>query len=514
MNDNTNDPQAATPVQPASTALQPAHSFYDQQVPQTQPQPATTDPVLPPPALETPVMPQQTKTESSQVGQPAVPPPPFDGGSSSWIKTVLKIGGIILIIILVLAISFRFVLPMFSSKKVENVTLTYWGLWEDNRVMEQVLSEFTRTHPNIKVEYAKQDIKDYRDRLITRVGNGNGPDIFRYHNTWVTPLSKILTPLSADVISPTEYKKNYYPVIQSDLTRNGAIYGIPLSIDTLTLFVNTEILTSGGQTIPTTWDEFIKVSKALTVKDEQQKIKTSGASIGTFDNITHAPDIASLVMLQNGTNFYDLTNTAKNASDALSFYTSFASDQNNIWDGTLDPSLTAFAKGNVAMYFGYSWDIFTIKSLNPALAFTTNVVPNLPNKHLSVASYWVEGVSSKSKHQKEAMELMKYLAQKETAQKFYTETAKTRLFGEPYARVDLGESLKNNSLVSAVITQAPYAVSSLFASDTYDQAFNGTLNNYLGNAIRSMLNNTSSDTAVQTLNNGVLQVLQQYVSAK
>jgi multiple sugar transport system substrate-binding protein len=152
--------------------------------------------------------------------------------------------------------------------------------------------------------------------------------------------------------------------------------------------------------------------------------------------------------------------------------------------------------------------------LNPALAFTTNVVPNLPNKQLSVASYWVEGVSSKSKHQKEAMVLMKYLAQKDTAQKFYTETAKTRLFGEPYARVDLGESLKNNSLVSAVITQAPYAVSSLFASDTYDQAFNGTLNNYLGNAIRSMLNNTSSDTAVQTLNNGVLQVLQQYVSAK
>ena len=109
------------------------------------------------------------------------------------------------------------------------------------------------------------------------------------------------------------------------------------------------------------------------------------------------------------------------------------------------------------------------------------------------------------------MMLMQYLAKKETAQKFYTETAKTRLFGEPYARIDLGESLKSNALISPVITQAPYAVSSLFASDTYDQAFNGALNNYLGNAIRSMLGNTSADTAVQTLGNGILQVLQQYV---
>ncbi len=162
------------------------------------------------------------------------------------------------------------------------------------------------------------------------------------------------------------------------------------------------------------------------------------------------------------------------------------------------------------MYFGYSWDIFTIKSLNPSLSFTTHPVPNLPNKHLTIASYWVEGVSSKSKYQKEAMLLMQYLAKKETAQKFYTETAKTRLFGEPYARIDLGDSLKGNALIAPVIKQAPYAASSFFASDTYDAAFTGTLNTYLGNAVRSKLDNTSSDTAVTTLGNGVSQVLIQY----
>lgn len=534
MNDNTNNPQTV-PSQPLDTPIQPpTHSFYDQPVTpapvsapapasvpppsQPQPQPQQPAPVSQPQPIAPPATAPASVTPSYQAAPPlspppAIPPPPV-GDSSSLIKTILKISGVIVVLVLVLFIMLKVILPMFTSTKQENVTLTYWGLWEDSRVMDQVLSEFTRAHPAIKVEYTKQDIKDYRDRLVTRIGNGNGPDIFRYHNTWVTPLAKVLTPLSSDVISAADYKKNYYPVIQSDLTRNGAIYGVPLSIDTLTLFVNTEILQAGGQSVPTTWDEFIKVSKALTVKDEQKKIKTSGAALGTYDNITHAPDIASLVMLQNGTNFYDLAATSKNASDALSFYTSFSSDQNNIWDGTLEPSLTAFAKGNVAMYFGYSWDIFTIKSLNPSLSFTTNPVPNLPNKHLTIASYWVEGVSSKSKHPKESMLLMQYLAKKETAQKFYTETAKTRLFGEPYARTDLGESLKNNALIAPVISQAPYAVSSLFASDTYDAAFNGTLNNYLGNTIRSMLGNTSSDTAIQTLNSGITQVLQQYVSAK
>ena len=105
---------------------------------------------------------------------------------------------------------------------------------------------------------------------------------------------------------------------------------------------------------------------------------------------------------------------------------------------------------------------------------------------------------------------MNYLAQKETEQKLFTEEAKTRLFGEPFARTDLAASLKDDPHLSVFISQAPYARSSIFAGETRDDGIDGQLNGYLANAIRSGQNNISPRSAIETLTQGVSQVLQQY----
>lgn len=434
------------------------------------------------------------------------------GFSFDTIKTILKIViGIIIVAVVGFAI-YSFASSRFTSNKNEKATLTYWGLWEDSRTMQGIISDFERENPNIKVSYSKQDVKEYKDRLKTRIQNGTGPDIFRFHNTWVIQLLPILSPLSSDVIDKEDFKKWFYPVIQSDMTNNGAIYGIPVGIDTLSLFINKENVQAAGLNVPTTWEDFLKAAKMLTVKDENGKIKTAGVALGTFDNITHAPDIISLFFVQNGADVGNLTSTSKNASDALDFYVSFAKGEANVWDATLDPSILAFSKGNLAMYFGYSWDIFTIKAMNPNLSFEVVPVPHLPGRNTTVASYWAEGVSVKSKYQKEAMLFMKFLTKKETEQKLFSDAVKAgRIFGEPYARTDLQNTLKDNKLLYPFVSQANEASSSFFASDTYDNGLNYQMNNYLGNAIRSILDNTSPQTAVETLAQGVAQVLQQYV---
>lgn len=402
-------------------------------------------------------------------------------------------------------------MPLFSGKgKSQAVTLTYWGLWEDRGTMQPLLDDFHRQNPNITVNYIQKDVKQYRDSLVTQINNGNGPDIFRYHNSWVGALSGELAPLTTDAVSPDDYKQTYFPVVQQDLIKNGGIYGIPMNMDTVTLFVNTELFQAAGVQVPKTWDDFVRVAKELTVKDSDGKIKTAGGALGTYDNITHAPDIIALLMAQNGTNFSDFNSTLDNTSQALQFYTSFAKGDGSVWDGTLDPSLVAFAKGNLAMYFGFSWDVFTIQQMNKDLKFTTNPVPGLPGRTMTIASYWVDGVSVRSKHQKEAMLFMKYLSQRDTAQKFYQDTAKVRSFGELYPRADLAETLKNNLLVYPFVSQAKNAVSSYFASDTYDDGLNEQMNGYLGNAVRSMLTDTSSDTAMKTLSQGVQQILSKY----
>ena len=484
------------------------------QEPQVPSQPVSVSPPPPPILPEQPSQPLDQPPVEKNLEPSPVSPELEDGSpgffSSFPIGAIVKgiIGLFIILIVVFLAVSF--IGPRLGQKTNQKATINYWGLWEDSHIMQSVISDFQKQNPNITVNYTKQDIKQYRERLSTRIQNGTGPDIFRFHNTWFPMFSGVLLPLPNDTVNKSEFQKSYYPVIQSDLVKNGAVYGIPLEIDTLSLFVNTEILKASGVLPPATWDDFNKASRALTVKDENGKIKTSGTAMGTFDNVTHAPDIMSLLFIQNGANLKNLVSTSQNASDALNFYTSFAMGEGNVWDETLDPSILAFSKGNLAMYFGYSYDVFAIKAMNSNISFQVLPVPRLPGRKMTIASYWAEGVNAKSKFQKEALLFLNFLAKKETQQKIFSEESKTRLFGEPYSRIDLLDSLKNNDLVYVFAAQGKDAVSSFFASNTFDNGINSQMNGYLGNAVRSILGNTSAQSAVETLSKGVSQVLQQY----
>lgn len=459
------------------------------------------------PNVPTSVLPVEQSAKEETVEEVA----PAGGGGGfhigSIVRVLVAIAGIFVVILLLWGVVSFF----FSNRNATSgkVNLTYWGLWEDTNVMQPVIADFEKQHPNITVTYTKEDAKDYTKRLLTRMQQGTGPDIFRFHNTWVYPLQSILLPLPTSVIDARNLTANYPPVAAKDLVVNGAVYGLPLEMDALSLFVNTDIFSHAGAAVPTTWDNFITVAKALTVKDPQGHIQTSGAAIGTYDNISHAPDIISLLLLQNGANMQKLQGS-QNAIDALSFYTTFAKPNSNVWDNTLDNSLLAFSRGKVAMYFGYSYDIFAIQTANPSMKFAMYPVPHLPGRDITVASYWVEGVSNKSKHQKEALQFMQFLAQKDTQTKIYTEEAKTRGFGELYASTDLANGLTANAQLAPFVAQFKSAQSSIFSADTGYDEYNGALNQYLANAINGMLQETSADSATATLAQGVAQVTSQY----
>lgn len=397
-----------------------------------------------------------------------------------------------------------------NNQAPTNVTLKFWGLWEDSRIMAPIIADFERQNPTIKIEYTKQDIKQYRETLSTRIDNGNGPDIFLFHNTWYPMFASNLLPVPSDIMSQDEFVKSYYPVSQNDLLKNGAIFGVPYSMDTLALYINKDIFASVGINPPTNWNDFIVAARTLTVKDETGKIKTAGAAMGTYGNVTHAPDIVSLLFLQNSVDLANIDSSKDRIQSALNFYTSFSVDSNNVWDNSLDPSLIAFSKGNLAMYFGYSWDYFAIKQTNPSLNFEITNVPQLSNQPQNMASYWAVGVSARTQAQKQAFLFLKYLAQKSTAQALYLEEAKTRAFGEIYGRSDLGVTLEENPLLLPFVTQAKTANSAYFVDSTYDVGINQEMNTYLENAINSINNGTSVESAYDPFAQGINQVLQKY----
>lgn len=455
-----------------------------------------------------PRIPNNPPTSSgSSALPPQQPPPPPSQSLGRGIGRILPIvlGVFVFIILLVVG-----VLVFLPKKSTEPVKITYWGLWEDPKAVQVIISDFEKKNPLIKVEYVKQDIKQYRERLASRIPAGNGPDVFYFHNTWTNMLGSLLTPIPSDVMTPAAFRDTYYPVMEYDLIRQGAIYGIPLGTDALSLFVNTDLLKAGGVDVPENWDDFDKAAKKLTVKDETGKIQTAGAALGTVDNVTHAYDLISLLFVQNGVNLPTISQNPTGASEALEFYTQYASTQDATWDTTLDPSLLAFANGKLAFYFGYSWDVFNIKQLNPSLPFSIHAVPSLPSRVMSITSYWAAGASVKSSHQKEATQFLKYLSEKETAQKLYKESAKIRGFGMPYPHKSLAKSLENDPIVGPFVSQSPYVYSTYFASETYDDGVNTKLNGYLGNAVREIGAGTQPDAAVEKFLEGVAQVQAEY----
>jgi|SRR3989344_343520 len=460
-----------------------------------------------------PVFPPSSSPSPAPEASSPPPPPPEEGSLSRFstsFPTIIKIAVGAIVIILVLIIFFGVVVPFLSKGKEKNAEISYWGLWEDQNILKPVIDDFNKKYPNIKVNYTKQDIKQYREKLTTRIQNGTGPDVFLFHNTWLPMFSDVLLPVPDNVISKKDFESSFYPVAKKDLEKNAAIYGIPTEIDTLSLYTNREIFESAGVKVPDNWQDFINISRQLTVVDEAGRIKTAGASLGTFDNINHAPDIISMLFVQNGANIRNLSSTSRKASDALEFYTSFAKGDQKVWDSTLEQSMLAFAKGELAMYFGYSWDYFIIKSINPDFKFDIHPVPKIENRDITIASYWASGVSSKTKYQKEAFLFLKFLTSEETQEKLFTIESKTRLFGEPYPRINLLGKLKG-SVAYPFVSQAKRADSSFFASDTYDDGLNSRMNVYLGNAVRSINSeNTSAETAISTLSEGVSQILSQY----
>lgn len=419
-------------------------------------------------------------------------------------KTIFILLGILAVLVAVVFILVKFFFGGFGS-----TTLTYWGLWEPEIVYTTVIADYQKLHPNVTINYKKQSQIQYRDRLSVALKGETPPDVFRFHNTWLPMLKTNLSTVPNNIYDPASFRSIFYPVAQKDLFAGNNFYGIPLEIDTLALYINEDIFTQAGLRVPQAWpQEFLDTAQRLTVRTNG-RIERAGAALGNAGNVTHWEDILALIMLQSGVDLKNPTGTL--AEEALNYYVGFQNiDQ--IWDETMDESKLAFAKGNLAMYFGYSWDYFDIKDISPNLNFKVAPVPQLPDKTVNYASYWVEGVAKNSPNQTVAWDFLKFVSSKEEIAKLYEAAAKHRGFGEPYGRTDMADLLSSDPVVGVFIDQAKTAQSWYLASLTWDgpTGLNTKLANYFADAVNTAKTGNDAKSALDTLSLGVNQVLATY----
>lgn len=431
-------------------------------------------------------------------------PPIYEESKKNYLFIIL--GLIFFVVIFVLVFKF-----LFTKKQKKQIKLTYWGLWEDKEVFDPLIKKYQKQNPNIKIDYIKMSARDnYREKLIARSRNGQGPDIFRFHNTWLPEIKEVVAPLPENIMRAEEFEKTFYPVHKKDLKIGDKYFGLPLEIDGLVLVCNQDLFEKARINLfPTNWEEVIEMASKLTVKDKNGRIITSGLAIGTASNIEHFSDLFGLMLLQNGASLKELTQPQ--AIALLEQYRKLAEPPESFWDENMPNSLSAFAQEKVAMIIVPSWEILVIKKINPDIKLKVIPVPQLPEgKPISLANYWVEGVSRVSKNQIEGWKFLKFLIEKDNLTTLYKQQANLRLFGEPYSRVDLASTLSDNQYIGAVIKQANYYTSLPLISRTYDNGLNDKIIQYLENAINATINGLSYESALQTAQEGINQVYKEY----
>lgn len=347
------------------------------------------------------------------------------------------------------------------------VTIRWWRAWDDATDVQPIIDAYRAMHPNVTIEYRRFRFEEYERALLEAFAEDRGPDIFSVQNTWLTKYQSKLTPAPAAVsipyestvtrfgikkekvielrqnklLTPAQVREQFVDVVGSDLVRSNQIYALPLSVDTLALFYNKDILNGAGiPQPPKSWLEFQDQVKKMTRLDKRGNVVQAGAALGTGKNVARSFDILSLLMLQNGTvmtqgnaaTFNQLPPALKDRGtapgiEALVFYTDFASPTKEVytWNADMPNSLDAFLSGQVAFFFGYSYHLQDIRDRAPKLNLGYTTVPQIEgNQPVNYANYWAEGVSRKSTNQNWAWDFIQFATSHSQVKSYLDTTTK------------------------------------------------------------------------------------------
>lgn len=305
-----------------------------------------------------------------------------------------------------------------SPSKSEKMTLYWWRVIGDAReeTYEEIAKSFSSQNKSVQIEIVSKDPRVYEEEVLSALAANqtieNAPDIISIPAEDLPRFVPQLTPAPDDLFdqaltakkktgkSAVEYvRENFEPIVGKTAVLNNAsgeakLYGLPIAVDTLALYINRDLLKEASETIetssrytkdktreeikalskkvltpPTTWEGLAEIIPYLTLKDGNI-ITKAGISLGTSKNVERSYDILSSVMMQNGTQLTDnnLSSATFNQSqtgattkstpgeEALKFYLRFSnpSDPLYTWNSDMPNSVDAFMQGQLAILPQYA----------------------------------------------------------------------------------------------------------------------------------------------------------------
>ena len=346
-------------------------------------------------------------------------------------EKVKKIAIISAIIVLVVGLIVYLVLSRKKPTASYKVNLEVWGLFDDSDAFSKVLIEYKKRNPYAgEISYKKMSVDSYENDLLDALATGKGPDIFLIHNTWLAKHKEKLAPAPENIVDgkpvpvvTAKQAQDVFPdVVTQDFVDESNVYALPLSVDSLALYVNKDYLNQAGiSRAPQTWLEFDDAVKKMT-KIDSSGIQISGAAMGASSDasagegkINRATDILTLLMMQSRAEMFDKKNNVATFANyigtepgkqfspgkmALEYYTKFSNRgfAEYCWNSLQHNSVDSFIEGKTAMTINYSWLLPKIELRAPKLNLGTAPVPQNKDQqgrglNVDFANYWGFAVS-------------------------------------------------------------------------------------------------------------------------
>lgn len=312
----------------------------------------------------------------------------------------------------------------------DNKKLTVWS-WrtEDIAGYKKIFDVYEEKHPGVEVEFKAFKNTEYPTILQTGLAKSSGgPDVAQ-----LKPFGPVQAFIEGGNLTALDGKVDLagWPqevVASAKGKKDGKVYGVPFAIQTLHVLYNKKIFADNGIEVPTTWDDLkaagdkLKKAGVTPMATTAKEPWVMGLTHEIFAATRMGGDKFAQDVVAGKKDFTDPDYTAslKTVADLKPYFPD---------DVTAVPYLDAqalFSSGKAAMYPGGAYELGPFKTANPGLDIGFFDAPLPPGAKMDkpVTPGFADGsygVNAKSPNQKEALELVKWMATPEFGQLFADE---------------------------------------------------------------------------------------------
>ena len=305
--------------------------------------------------------------------------------------------------------------------------LKFWTIGREGEVVAQLLPEFERAHPGVRIEIQQIPLTAAHEKLLTAFAGDALPDLCQLGNTWIPEFAALgaLEPLQTYVdASPVVRSDDYYPGIWDTNVIDGKLYGLPWYIDTRLLFYRSDLLAQAGfDHAPRDWDEWRRAMVAIKREGGADKYAIL-LPLNEFEPLLAlALQQPEPLLRDNGTRGNFETSGFRRAVEFYvdAFRNGLApplsnTEISNVWD--------EFARGFYAFYITGPWQIGEFKRREPDLAgrWSTAPLPGFEGRGGGAAGGSSFAIFHSSANKQIAWELTEYLSAVSQQEAFYALT--------------------------------------------------------------------------------------------